>query len=160
MRQAPILRIIDLAHDHPRHQCSFRADEARPSLGWWRGLRNNQRQNYLRRQSPRQKSFMELSCSPRASARGAAGGGGSHVCRDLAGRVFGSRATQREFFPRLLLTAVPSADLSATRMRRSRPLPKCDGPSSRRAMLTTSRTVVLMSLTLEWFVNSETVAGR
>ena len=47
----------------------------------------------------------------------------------------------------LMLAMVPGRNGSATRMRRSRPLPKSEGPSSRSAMLQTSRTVVLMSLT-------------
>jgi hypothetical protein len=44
---------------------------------------------------------------------------------DLAARIFGSRAMQREFFLRLPLTGGQSADLSETRMRRSPPSPKC-----------------------------------
>ena len=46
-----------------------------------------------------------------------------------------SRAIQRELFPGSPFSAVRSAGPSVTRMRRSRPLPKCGGRSSRRAML-------------------------
>src|ERR1700674_1240651 len=66
---------------------------------------------------------------------------------DLGGRFLVSRATLREFFLRLPLSGEPSADRSAMRTRRSRPLPECDQPSSRRAMLKTSRAVALTSLT-------------
>jgi hypothetical protein len=118
-----------------------------PLLRLWHGLQDNQQQNSLRPQSPRQKSFMELSCLRRASvARGC--WPRRKLCLPRIWRVAssGSRVTQREFFLRLLLTAVRSADLSATRMRRSRPLPKCEGRSSQRAMVQISRTVVLMCL--------------
>ena len=59
----------------------------------------------------------------------------------------GSTATQRELFPRLPPTVVLSADLSAMPMRRSQPSLKCEGPSSRSAMVQTSRTVAFMPLT-------------
>ena len=66
---------------------------------------------------------------------------------DLAGRIFGFESDAARVFSRLPLTAVRSADLSATRMRRLQPLPKYEGPNSRRVMLQTSRTVILISLT-------------
>ena len=120
----------------------------KPSARVWHGLRNNRRQKSARPRSPRQKSFMELSCSARASAvRG---------CWPLRKRCLPriweaassvSRAIQRKPFPRSPLTAVRSAGPSVTPMHRSRPLPKCEGRSLRCATLPTSKTAVSMSLT-------------
>jgi hypothetical protein len=119
----------------------------RPTLSHL-GLRNNRPRNSLLLQSPRWKSFVNLSCSPKASAaRGCWQRRRLCLPRIWRAASWGSIVTQRELFPRLRLTAVPSADLSAMLMRRSQPSPKCEGPGSRPAMLSTSRAVALMPLT-------------
>jgi len=66
---------------------------------------------------------------------------------DLADRVFGFESDAARVFSKLPLTACALGRPISHRMRRSQPSPKCEGPSSRRAMLQTSRTVVLMALT-------------
>jgi len=67
---------------------------------------------------------------------------------DLAGRILAFEIDAARVFLGLPLTSVRSANPSATRMRRSRPLLECEGPSSQQATLPTSRTVVSMSLIL------------
>jgi len=67
---------------------------------------------------------------------------------DLAGRILAFEIDAARVFLGLPLTSVRSANPSATRMRRSRPLLEYEGPSSQRATLPTSRTVVSMSLIL------------
>jgi hypothetical protein len=72
----------------------------------------------------------------------------NYFVEDLRGRIFTFESDSALTFSRSPLTAVWPDGRSITLMHRSRPLPKCEGRSSRRAMLQTSEIVALMSLTL------------
>jgi predicted nucleic acid-binding protein len=82
----------------------------------WR-LRDNQQQNCLRRQLPRQKSFMELSCSPRASvAKGLLAAADTMFAEDLGGRIFGFESDAARSF----------STIAAHRLALGRPISHAD----------------------------------